>query len=174
MLLTAAVRKSEANTRLAANHWGEMGVKPLGNALHTMALFTEAPERELHGAKQHIAVWEDCVGFPTNHTLFFRAADNKRARRKVDSQLQGVRVSRCARTGEFPFLYKSNTVRRHMCACIYALLCISVWGWRILHVFLCSVRDVCYYIMYINKKQYVKPENNQHNKRALWIAMLWK
>lgn len=33
-----------------------MGVKPLGNALHTMALFTEAPERELHGAKQHIAM----------------------------------------------------------------------------------------------------------------------
>ena len=54
-LLTATV-KSEANARLATNHWGEMGVKPLGNALHTMALFTEAPERELHGAKQHITV----------------------------------------------------------------------------------------------------------------------
>lgn len=34
----------------------EMGVKPLGNALHTIALFIEAPERELHGAKQHITV----------------------------------------------------------------------------------------------------------------------
>lgn len=56
--------------RLAANHQGEMGVKPLGNALHTMALFTEAPERELLRAKQHIAVQEDCVGFPTNQTVF--------------------------------------------------------------------------------------------------------
>lgn len=131
MLLTAAVKKSKANTRLAANHWGTMGVKPLGNALHTMALFTEAPERELRGAKQHIAVWEDCVGFPTNHTLFFRAVDNKRAGRKVDSQLQGVHVSRCARTGEFPFLHRSNTVRRHVrvyiyiCAFMHLCLCLT-------------------------------------------------
>lgn len=57
--------------RLATNHQGEMGVKPLGNALHTMALFTEAPERELHGAKQRITVQEDCVGLQTNHTVSF-------------------------------------------------------------------------------------------------------
>lgn len=57
--------------RLAANHSGEMGEKPLGNALHTMVLFTKAPERELHGTKQHIAVQEDCVGFLTYHAVFF-------------------------------------------------------------------------------------------------------
>lgn len=70
--------------RLATNHQGEMGVKPLGNALHTMALFTEAPERELHSAKQHITVQEDCVGFQTNHIGILHVADNKRAGGKVD------------------------------------------------------------------------------------------
>lgn len=60
-----------------------MRVKPLGNALHTIALFIEAPERELHGAKQHITVQEDCVGFRTNHIL--HAANNKRAGWKADS-----------------------------------------------------------------------------------------
>lgn len=53
--LTGAAR-SEANATLAASRRGEMGVKPLGNARHTMALFTEQPERELRGAKQHITV----------------------------------------------------------------------------------------------------------------------
>lgn len=71
--------------RVAANHQGEMGVKPLGNALHTMALFTEAPERELHGAKQHITVQEDCVGFPTNHTVFFMRLTINVQEGKVDS-----------------------------------------------------------------------------------------
>lgn len=64
--------------RLATNHQGDMGVKPLGNALHTMALFTEAPERELHGAKQHIAVQEDCVGFSGQSHGILHAADNKK------------------------------------------------------------------------------------------------
>lgn len=67
-----------------------MGVKPLGNALHTMALFTEAPERELRGAKQRITVQEDCVGFQTNHTESFMWLTIKRVRGKVDSGNSGV------------------------------------------------------------------------------------
>jgi len=57
MILLTSAEKSEANARLATKPL-EMEVKPLGNALLTMALFTEvqALRKGPRSAKQHITL----------------------------------------------------------------------------------------------------------------------